>query len=210
MKVFVVSLLLSVLPALAPAEIVSWVDDDGVYHYTNVPEDVPELYRDTVQTVVKEPLRKADESTPPAARREPRERERPRMAQVIYDRRPVSEDYVRGFVEGVDHARGRERGDIDIDITGPLAVADARVAPYIPSYPVYADTYPFVSTAFDRGRSRHLTLRMLLQDQFQLDRAAPYGYGPRFVSPRRGVDLNPFYPRGLPRRFPRQAHVLRR
>jgi hypothetical protein len=211
MKVIVVSLLLSLSPALASAEIVAWVDNEGVHHYTNVPDDIPEFYRDTIQTVVKEPPRRPEESAPAAPRRrKDHERERPRMAQVVYDRAPVSEDYVRGFVEGVVYGRGHGQGDVDIDITGPLAVADARAASYVPSYPCYDDGYPLVTTAFDRGRSRHLTLRMLLQDQFQLDRGSPYLYEARFLSPRLGVDLNPFHPRGLPRGFPRETRVIRR
>ena len=55
-----------------------------------------------------------------------------------------------------------------------------------------------------------MTIRMLLQDQFQLDRGSPYLYSARYLSPRLGVDLNPFHPRGLPRGFPRETRVLLR
>ena len=210
MKVCVLSLLLSLTPSLVAAEIVSWTDDDGVRHYTNVPEEIPVLYRDTVETVVKDMPRTADASdSEPSEESSRPERERPRMAQVVYEKPPVSEEYVRGFLEGVAYGRGGADGG-EVNIEGPLAVADARVVSPPPTYPYYVDPYPLVTSAFDRGRSRHLTLRMLLQDQFQLDRGSPYIYQGRFLPPHLGVDLNPHHPRGLPRRFPRQTRVILR
>jgi hypothetical protein len=71
-------------------------------------------------------------------------------------------------------------------------------------YP-YAE-YPLVTTSFDRGRSRHLTLRMLLQDQFQLDRDGPFFHERMPIGV--GPGLNPFLPRGLPNRIPPGARVL--
>jgi hypothetical protein len=207
MKVCLLSFLLALMPSVLAAEIVSWTDDDGVRHYTNVPEEIPALYRDTVETVVKDIPRAAESAPEPG--HEERPRERPRMAQVVYQRPPVSEDYVRGFLEGVSYGRGGGDGG-DVDIEGPLAIADAQVVSPPPAYPYYVDPYPLVTSAFDRGRSRHLTLRMLLQDQFQLDRGSPYFYPQRFFPPHLGVDLNPHHPRGLPRRFPRQTRVILR
>jgi hypothetical protein len=64
-------------------------------------------------------------------------------------------------------------------------------------YPYFYPEYPLVTTSFDRGRSRHLTLRMLLQDQFQLDRDGPYVYQ-RSLPPPRGPNLRVVLPRGLP------------
>jgi hypothetical protein len=59
-----------------------------------------------------------------------------------------------------------------------------------------------------------MTLRMLLQDQFALDRAAPFVFEERLIPPfghaPLGVDLNPFLPRGLPHCFPRETRVIRR
>lgn len=211
MKLALFVLLSMLLPAIGSAEIVAWVDGQGVRHYTNVPEDIPKAYRDSVQTVVKEMAPRAEVASA-EARPSRRERERParqRLAQVVYDRPELSEEYLRGFVEGVAHGRGGG-GDTEINIRGPLAVARAEAS--APSYVVrapYYDDYPLVTTAFDRGRSRHQTLRMLLQDQFQLDRGSPYVYPARFLAPRRGVDLNPFQTRGLPRRFPRETRVIR-
>ena len=63
--------------------------------------------------------------------------------------------------------------------------------------PYWAYGQPLVTTGFDRGRSRHLTLRLLLQDQFAIDREGPYGYVERFPPPL-GPRLAPFMRRGLP------------
>lgn len=210
MRVLAAAVALCLCPVLVRGEIVSWTDEEGVRHYTNVRDDVPEIYLDTIETVVKDTPRRSEPQPAESAPAYPGRRERPRMAQVVYgDTRP-SEDYVRGFLEGVAFRRQQERGGIDIDITGPLAVAAATggTAPRIDAY--VPGGYPFVTTAFDRGRSRHLTLRMLLQDQFQMDRGAPYIYEARFLAPGLGLDLNPFHPRGLPRRFPRDLRVIRR
>lgn len=208
--ILVAAVLLLLLPTIGAAEIVAWVDSQGVRHYTNVPEEIPETYRDSVRTVVREMPRTEE---PPPAEPSRRELDRParrRLAQVVYDRPELSEDYVRGFREGLAQARVSARGG-DVNIHGPLAVSRAEArTPYVVADPYYTDPYPFVTTAFDRGRSRHLTLRMLLQDQFQLDRASPYVYPARFLSPRLGVDLNPFHNRGLPRRFPRETRVILR
>lgn len=211
MKAWLAGVLLLV-PATTSAEIVAWVDAHGVHHYTNVPEDIPSDYRDSARTVVRE-SRRGEDPGPVAeepARRELERPERRRLAQVVYDRPQISEDYVRGFAEGLAYAQGGSRGG-DINIRGPLAVARADAsAPVFTGDRYYVDDYPFVTTAFDRGRSRHLTLRMLLQDQFQLDRSSPYIYPARLLPPHLGVDLNPFHPRGLPRRFPREIRVIRR
>jgi hypothetical protein len=209
MSAFVVVSVLLFLSTTAQAEIVAWVDDDGVHHYTNNREDVPKAYRDSVRTVVKD-MPVEDEAPPANPVSEDRRRDLERLAQVVSDRAVASEEYVRGYLDGVARAQDAGRGG-DVRFEGPLAVAHANASPYIQSYyPYYDDPYPFVTTAFDRGRSRHLTLRMLLQDQFQLDRGAPYIYSARYLSPRLGVDLNPFHPRGLPRRFPRDTRVLLR
>jgi hypothetical protein len=91
-----------------------------------------------------------------------------------------------------------------VNIHGPLAVASANVDA---GYPDFVPYYPLVTTSFDRGRSRHLTLRMLLQDQFQLDRDGPFFYE-RLNPVGLGPGLHPFLPRGLPNRVPRGARVL--
>jgi hypothetical protein len=113
---------------------------------------------------------------------------------------PWSEGYVAGLRAAVGGGGGGAGGTVQIN--GPLAIASTRTSeenggyPYglYPSWPWY---YPFVTTGFDRGRSRHQTLRMLLQDQFQLDRDGPYAYD-RWNQPGLGPALAPFLPRGLP------------
>jgi len=59
------------------------------------------------------------------------------------------------------------------------------------------------------GRSRHQTLRMLLQDQFAIDRAGPYAYN-RWDRPGVGPALAPFLPRGLPLPVQQYGRVLYR
>ncbi len=92
-----------------------------------------------------------------------------------------------------------------VNIVGPLAIARTDVAPPLPSFAPYP---AFVTTSFDRGRSRHLTLRMFLQDQFQLDRDGPFTYE-RIPPVGLGPNLDPFLPRGLPHRFVRSRVLYR-
>lgn len=209
MKTLVVALVL-LIPRAAAAEVVVWVDAQGVEHYTNVPEEIPKAYRGATRVVVRAMPRREEVELPAPSRRERDRPERQRLAQIVFDRPARSDDYVRGFVEGFSHGHGDTRTG-DIHIQGPLAISDAGTR-YPVSLPYYFDSYPLVTTAFDRGRSRHQTLRMLLQDQFQLDRGWPwpYAYPARVVPPRAGIDLTPFHPRGLPRRFPRETRVIMR
>ena len=118
---------------------------------------------------------------------------------------PLPEGSVSAAVEGTG---------ADAVLIARLVSIDTRisVSPAIPgpgpgygygSYPPGFGYYPFVTTSFDRGRSRHQTLRMLLQDQFQLDRDGPYAYD-RWDEPGLGPALAPFLNRGLP--FPIQQY----
>lgn len=152
----------------APADILEWRDAGGVTHYTNLKEDVPNDQRDSAQVVVNEMVHHpetADKSAAaPPAKAEPR-----RQAQVIYDRPTASEAYLEGLVRGLEAARGGGGGGTggSVQINGPLAVASAPSPASTGYWPPY---YPLLTTSFDRGRSRHLTLRLLLQDQFAIDR----------------------------------------
>ena len=136
-----------------------------------------------------------------------------RHAQVVYDRSQLTEAYLEGLRRGLDEGRGGEGSRLQVN--GPLAVASAPSQPA----PAYADPYayppyyyPLVSTSFDHGRSRYLTLRMLLQDQFALDREAPFVFDerliPPFGHPPLDVNLSPFLPRGLPHGFPTRTLVI--
>jgi hypothetical protein len=171
------------------ADIVEWQDADGVRHFTNGKVDVPST--GPARVVVAE-----RGVQPPAPVPEPAPADQPaRQAQVVYDYSQITEAYVRGLEQGLALARGD--GGNGVTINGPLALAGAGSGsdPWFPYY-----DKPRVTTSFDHGRSRHRTLRMLLQDQFQIDRDGP------FVSerlpPGLGPNLNPFLPRGLPHGFP--------
>jgi hypothetical protein len=170
----------------AAAQIYEWRDADGARHFTTDVEDLPPGQRENPRVVVRQSAWGSGEAPP--ATTEPR-----RQAQVVYDR--------RRFRRVEERPAGNAGG---VSIHGPLAVAAVEVAQPSVTYqsplvavPLYDG--PLVTTSFDRGRSRHQTLRMLLQDQFQVDRDGPFVYdrlaasGPRFRSvlrrglPRRGV-----------------------
>jgi hypothetical protein len=198
----------------ARADIIEWQDADGVRHYTNLKGEVPKEQEASTRVVVDELARQPAVTSDAAVAPQPAPQsiEPRREAQVVYDRSQVSEAYVRGLQRGLETAgivAGGGGGGVQIN--GPLAIANATTpAPYYDPYsPGY---YPLVTTSFDRGRSRHLTLRLLLQDQFAIDRAAPFVFEERMVPPfgypPRGVDLNPFLPRGLPHGFPQQTRVI--
>ena len=123
-----------------------------------------------------------------------------------------------GFEAGVRAAAielgagGGGGGTGSVQINGPLAVASVRnsdAGGYPGFYPPWPWYYPFVTTGFDRGRSRHQTLRMLLQDQFQLDRDGPFAYQ-RWDQPGLGPALAPFLSRGLPNGFSQYGRVIYR
>lgn len=220
----VLGLVMLFLPLAAAADILAWEDADGVRHYTNLKGDVPKQHQESAQVVVDELARRtgtgaaAEQPTagpaaqPPAAQPPARPAAQPRQAEVIYDHRQVSGAYLDGLLRGLEIVGGtRGGGGGGVVINGPLAVATATnpasSAPY--PFPYY---YPLVATGFDRGRSRYLTLRMLLEDQFQIDREGPFVFVerliPPFGHPPLGVNLNPILPRGLPFSAPMQARVI--
>ena len=196
----------------AAADILEWRDEHGVRHFTNLREEIPAERRATAQVVVNELARRpaaverASEPPAPVPQPEPR-----REAQVVSDRGSVSDAYIEGLVRGLEVGQGRgaaasptmggsARG-ASVQINGPLAIATAT-APEYPYLPPYFP--PLVTTSFDRGRSRHLTLRMLLQDQFVYDRDGPFVVteGPGGLAWYGGarIDRNPYLPRGVLRR----------
>jgi hypothetical protein len=196
MKALVLSLgLLLAIPAMA--DIIEWRDGNGVRHYTNLKEEVPADYRAAAQVVIDEAVRHhtvdADVDKPPVVAAP--ESQPPRQAQVVYDRPNVDAAYIEGLERGLEMAQLRNQPPpAEVQINGPLAIANAQppviVAPL--RYP-----YPYVTTAFDGGRSRHLTLRMRLQDQFAFDRGDELlfpvdgGFGRRSTLPRRVVGRVP-------------------
>jgi len=188
------------------AEIYEWRDGAGSRHFTNLIEQVPAEHRNNPTVIVRELIRAEanDLPLPPAGAQA--EGERPRQAMLIYDRAGEPSDYSAGLRDGI--ALASDPGQpVSLTINGPLAVANSDALASDATYPVDEFYYPFVTTSFDRGRSRHRTLRMLLQDQFQLDRDGPYLYeriNPVGLGPR----LQPFLARGLPYRVPPGHRVL--
>jgi hypothetical protein len=186
------------------AEIYEWLDETGSRRFTNLIDEVPAEQRNDPKVIVRETGRSDVNDLPlPQASQAP-ESEPPREALVIYDRSWPPRDYSAGLRDGL--ALAADRGQpVSVTINGPLGVASSEAYASDATYPV--DYYPFVTTSFDRGRSRHRTLRMLLQDQFQLDRDGPYLYervNPIGLGPR----LQPFLARGLPHRIPPGHRVL--
>lgn len=208
------------LPLAASADILGWEDADGVRHYTNLKGEVPKQHQDSAQVVVDELARRpeTDGSAPEGSSQtavapSPAPEQR-REAMVIYDRGQGSGAYVDGLLRGLEIAGTTRGGEgANVQVNGPLALASATSPAPVPSYP-FPYYYPFVTTGFDRGRSRYLTLRMLLDEQFQIDREGPFVFTER-LSPPLGhppltVNLNPILPRGLPHSAPKHARVITR
>jgi hypothetical protein len=188
------ALFLVLVAGIARADIFEWRDADGTRHFTNNKGEVPSAGQ--ARVMITEPPASPGVAAPVSG-----PVEQPREAPVVYDYSRVRDAYIDGLQQGLALARGGG----GVRINGPLAVAGARGGSVVvPAYePFY---YPFVTTSFDRGRSRHLTLRMLLQDQFQLDRDGPFLY--ERLPTGMGPALSPFLPRGLPQGFPRGSRVL--
>jgi hypothetical protein len=188
---------LMLLAGGAHADVYEWRDPSGARHFTNDKQGVPAEYQAAARVIVADWARPAAAPAAVAAAPAPAP---PAAAQVTTDGAPWHEGYAAGLRAATELGGGGGGGGVQIN--GPLAIASARTAdadggyPYA-LYPQWPWYYPFVTTSFDRGRSRHQTLRMLLQDQFQLDRDGPYAYD-RWDAPGRGPALAPFLPRGLP------------
>lgn len=175
-QVAIVALLVALPIGTAWGEIYSWRDEAGVRHFTNVREEIPPAYRERAEVAVSSVWLPKVESAPTSCEPE----EPGRQAQVVV----------------VPGARARERirpqpaepmvvqgGSVNIE--GPLAVA---VGPPPVNWPVWG-ALPLITTAFDRGRSRHLTLRQLAEEQRWLQETlgwspgllelVPFAGGPR-------------------------------
>lgn len=200
--------------AVASADILEWQDTDGVRHYTNLKSEVPKEQQQAVRVVVDELARQpsAEAGAPaPAAPVSGESAEPPRQAQVVFDTSEAAHAYLAGLERGLELGRTVSSGG-SVGINGPLAVSTTTSVPPYSGY-LAPFGYPLVTTSFDRGRSRHMTLRMLLEDQFALDQEGPYVYDrylPPFGYPPLGVALNPFLPRGLPHGFPQTLRVITR
>ncbi|MEO8603402.1 MAG: DUF4124 domain-containing protein [bacterium] len=196
----------SLAAATAHADIYEWADESGARHFTNHREIVPEMQRASAHVLIAD-VRHADvepSAAPQAVAAAPAP-----LAPAV-DAPTLDAAYLAGLEAGMRNEAGGGGGGGGaaaggtVQIYGPLAVATSHAsedepfaAPYGGWYPAWPDYYPFVTTGFDRGRSRHQTLRMLLQDQFAIDRDGPYAYE-RWNQPGVGPALAPFLPRGLP------------
>jgi hypothetical protein len=208
MQTTAIALIVMLLAGAASADILEWRDSSGVTHYTNLKDEIPDEQRDAAQVVVNELARhpQGAEHVADVAATVPEPRH---QAQVIYDRSAVTQAYTEGLERGLEAARTSGTSGGTVQINGPLAVANAAAPPSYAYLPPYVP--PLISTSFDGGRSRYLTLRMLLQDQFAIDREGPFAFdGMPLGGVPLSVGLNPFLPRGLPHRFPREARVITR
>jgi hypothetical protein len=197
----------------ARADIYEWRDSSGARHFTNSMDGVPAAYQANAHVLIADWAHPAVAAAPAAPHPAPVDGPPPE-AQVVTE----AGGWNDGFEAGVRAAAielgggGGAGGTGTVQINGPLAVASVRnsdSAGYPGFYPPWPWYYPFVTTGFDRGRSRHQTLRMLLQDQFQLDRDGPFAYQ-RWDQPGLGPALAPFLSRGLPNGFSQYGRVIYR
>jgi hypothetical protein len=207
------SAVLFITATAASADIVEWKDAEGVRHYTNIEAEVPPAYRQSVLVVVNEqarPIPAAESTEAPGQQPVVAKADEPvRPAEGAHDWPPGTEAYLAGLERGLQLGRAVRAGG-DVNIIGPLAVASAAGAGPGVGYFLPSPVVPLVTTSFDRGRSRHRTLRMLLQDQFAIDEEGPYVFDGQLGAAPLGVALNPFLPRGLPHGFVRNRRVMTR
>ena len=187
---------LTLLASAARADIYEWSDPSGARHFTNDKRGVPEEYQDTAHVFVSDWSHPATDA--PAVAPAPADQPAS-QAQVATDLTGLEQAFEAGLRAA--QMAGGGGGGGGVQINGPLAVASTRPSEsyvgYPGFYPPWPWYYPFVTTGFDGGRSRHQTLRMLLQDQFAIDRDGPFAYQ-RWDQPGIGPALAPFLPRGLP------------
>jgi hypothetical protein len=202
-------LAVALVAGVARADVYEWRDADGARHFTNSLQGVPSAYQSAAIVVVADWIHPAEPASAAAAASAP-PAPAPAQAEVVTDSAAWNEAYVAGMHAAMGLGSGGGEGG-SVQINGPLAVASTRqsgadIPGFYPPWPWY---YPLVTTGFDRGRSRHMTLRMLLQDQFALDREGPYAYE-RWDQPGLGPALAPFLSRGLPYGVSQYGRVIYR
>lgn len=191
----------------AHADIYEWRDASGARHFTNSKQGVPPAYQDSARILLADWQSAAPAPAPAVVAGQAPSAVAPQV-EVVTDAGGWDDGYLAGLQAGMNPGGGGGGSGGTVQINGPLAVATSRASESQPAYgyglyPPAPWYYPFITTSFDRGRSRHQTLRMLLQDQFQIDRDGPYAYD-RWDEPGRGPALAPFLNRGLP--FPVQQY----
>ena len=203
-RCLVIAAVIFATASLARADIYEWRDASGARHFTNNKAGVPSEYQESARVLISDWQASAAAATAPATLAPPAPAA-PAAEMVSDAPQELSDAYLAGVRAGMTLGGG---GGGSVQINGPLAISDSHAADTTPAYgygyyPPWPWYYPFVTTSFDRGRSRHQTLRMLLQDQFQLDRDGPFAYQ-RWTQPGLGPALAPFLNRGLP--FPVQQY----
>jgi len=208
-------------PIATAADILEWRDASGARHFTNQRETVPAAHRGSAEVLIVDVPR----LDPPAAARAPLPPAAPpQLAPTEPDERYLA-GLRAGMRLGADTDAGGSGGGAaeggaaaggSVEINGPLAVTTVHVSDpaadgaWFPgAYGDWSGYLSLVTTSFDRGRSRHQTLRMLLQDQFQRDRDGPYAYD-RWTQPGLGPALSPVLPRGLPPAVRQYGRVIYR
>lgn len=199
---------------VAGADIYVWIDAAGGRHFTNHRDDVPEAQRDAARVLIVERPRLAAPAVAPAPA--PAAAADPPAVEAAYRAGLADGQRLEVIASGGGGGGGGAATGGTVEIHGPLAVASASAREddalgWLPAggWDPGWGYYPFVTTGFDRGRSRHQTLRMLLQDQFALDRAGPFAYQ-RWNRPGLGPPLAPFLPRGLPLPVQQYGRVIYR
>jgi hypothetical protein len=208
-------------PIAAAADIFEWRDASGARHFTNHHETVPAAHRGSAELLIADvprldlPAGAARASLPPTTMPQPTTEPDERYLAGLRAGLRLGAENGGGGGGGVAAEGGAVVAGA-VEINAPLAVTTVHVSDPVPDGLWFPADYaggpgylPLVTTSFDRGRSRHQTLRMLLQEQFQRDRDGPYAYD-RWTQPGLGPALSPVLPRGLPPSVRQYGRVLYR
>lgn len=87
---------------IASADIYRWTDEEGVVHFTNSTEGIPDEARPRVESFVRERPRPPFEEATTEPDREGEELPPPRLVEVSDDSSSFDERLARAFAEGVD------------------------------------------------------------------------------------------------------------
>ncbi len=191
MNIAVLALVLTLVPGVGAADIISWEDTQGVEHYTNLSDSVPQQESASARVVVSEKIWQAAPAAAPdtggtAA-------DGPVAGEAAADDSLVSRAYLDGLERGMDIAGSSVGGGGGgrVQVSGPLAVVYTAAAPqpyfnYVPPYyPYDLLGFPFllnpgfVVTVSDH---HHRRAHRLFRDEVGVRRDAPFPSG-RFVSP---------------------------
>jgi hypothetical protein len=183
----------------ARADIFEWQDAEGVQHYTNLKDEVPQ--QQAVQTVVDERARHLQPSSTPAADEELAESEPAPAPAKADDSGDVLRAYQAGLESGLARA-GNASGDVYVNV--PVAVTVSAPAPYgsdilpayygyyryygwVPGYYPFLSGYvPLVSVPLRRHRLHHHNGRIAGRSRLSTDFQGRFLH-PRYFSSLAGV-----------------------